>query len=339
MGVTCSSLLVRPASAAGAWVRRRSRIPRSGSCDSYSDMTWPSLNKRTLSTFAIGICAILVVGGVVAVVLADALWLVAALTLALAGLGILLAKSNHNSIRFAMETVATSTGGVPSPQLTYTPGEPLDLLRRDIQRDVSALLSLYATLPASGNMPAPGGWAATPETLLALVSRILAAPHIDTVVECGSGTSTVWIALALKKRGEGRLISLEHDQQFAEQTALKLAELGLDEWVEIRVDGLVKQTLDEGSITWFPPAILGGIANVSLLFVDGPPAYLGPQIRFPALPLLAERLTQDAWVILDDIDRAEERAILDRWTGEPRGVRTFRLRSQTDRAAILERSN
>ena len=306
--------------------------------------TWPALGRRTLLLCAGAIGVVLALSVVAALVWEDASWLLGALLLVSTGVSVVLAKSGHNALQLMRESLPTPvqapapTQVVPPTGLSYAPGEPLDMLRRDIQRDVSALLSLHALLPVTWSMPAPGGWAATPETLLVLVSRILAAPRIDTVVECGSGTSTAWIALALKKRGEGRLISLEHDQNYADSTRLKLEELGLDGWVEIRVHDLVLQPFEARSRLWFPSEALADIGPVSLLFVDGPPAHLGAEIRYPALPLLTDRLTPDAWVILDDIDRAEEQSILARWVADGTGPAPFQVRFQTDRAAVLERA-
>lgn len=300
--------------------------------------TWPVLGRRTLLICAGGFSLVLFLGAVAALVWEDALWLLGALLLVSTGISVVLAKSGHNAIQLMRESRPATLPSVPSVGLSYAPGEPLDMLRRDIQKDVAALISLHALLPITGSMPAPGGWAATPETLLVLVSRILASPRIHTVVECGSGTSTAWIALALKTRGEGRLISLEHDQDYANTTRLKLEELGLDEWVDIRVHGLVLQPLEARSQLWFPAEALTGIGPVSLLFVDGPPAHLGAEIRYPALPLLLDRLTPDAWVILDDVDRTEEQSILAKWVAAGTGPTPFHVRFQTDRAAVLERA-
>jgi hypothetical protein len=38
--------------------------------------------------------------------------------------------------------------------------------------------------------------------------------------------------------------------------------------------------------------------------------------RYPALPALGDRLTADAAVILDDVDRPGERAIIEAWERE-----------------------
>jgi hypothetical protein len=45
------------------------------------------------------------------------------------------------------------------------------------------------------------------------------------------------------------------------------------------------------------------ITGVDLLFVDGPVGDTSPQARYPALPVLADRLTDDTLVLLDDSNR------------------------------------
>jgi len=56
-----------------------------------------------------------------------------------------------------------------------------------------------------------------------------------------------------------------------------------------------------------------------LLLVDGPPASVGPEARYPAVPLLLDRLAKDALVVLDDTRRPDERAIGERWAAEFEG--------------------
>lgn len=55
------------------------------------------------------------------------------------------------------------------------------------------------------------------------------------------------------------------------------------------------------------------ISNVDLLVIDGPPEATGNWARYPALPLLREKLRSGAVVVLDDTHRADERAILEAW--------------------------
>ena len=75
-------------------------------------------------------------------------------------------------------------------------------------------------------MPELGGWAMTSATLVWVVDQI-ASGHVSTILECGSGSSTVWFALALEQRGTaGRIMSLESSAEYADQTRARLAELG-----------------------------------------------------------------------------------------------------------------
>jgi predicted O-methyltransferase YrrM len=223
-----------------------------------------------------------------------------------------------------------------SLKVANLPGEPLDMLRRDLQRDLSAMLALNRMLPAVGSIPAPGGWAATPETLLALVARILEMPGPALVVECGSGTSSVWIALALRRRGGGRLISLEHDPEYATLTETRIQQLGLADLVEVRRAPITRTVVNGAEYGWYAVESVRDIENISLLFVDGPPGSLGERARFPALSMLGTRVVDGGWIVLDDIDRADEQRIRDEWIESSLPNRTLVPRAQTDRAAIIE---
>ena len=57
---------------------------------------------------------------------------------------------------------------------------------------------------------------------------------------------------------------------------------------------------------------------IDLLVVDGPPAFaVGfAHARYPALPVLRDRLAPGATVVLDDVERPGEQEVLRRWEGE-----------------------
>lgn len=131
------------------------------------------------------------------------------------------------------------------------------------------------------------------------------------VVECGSGSSTVVLARLLAERGVGRLHALEHDADWAGFVNRQLRTEGLGE-----VARVVLAPLEDG---WYSPAGVGQLpAEIDVLVVDGPPADR-PELataRHPALGRLAPRLRPDAIVVLDDIGRAGEQAVLERWERE-----------------------
>lgn len=163
----------------------------------------------------------------------------------------------------------------------------------------------------------PTAWSLLPAAL----ERVLAAVAGGglTVIECGSGFSSVAIARAIAEAGTGRLYALEHDPHWARQTRTALEREGLSGVVELIEAELRPHELAEADSGWYDVAALDRLpAAADLLLVDGPPGALAAtgRARYPALPLLASRLAPGAIVILDDIDRAAERWILDRWERE-----------------------
>lgn len=301
-------------------------------------MTWPLLSKRTLAGLVSLALVSLAVGVVASAVSGDLSWVILTSGVVLLLAVTAYAKSAHNASMMVLSALNTRSEVAGHADIEYEAGGALDMLRRDLQRDTSAILGLISMVDPHDAMPAPGGWAATPDTLLALVSRILGEPRVGTIVECGSGTSTAWMAMALRERGEGRLVSLEHDAVYAEKTRAKLVELGLEGFVEIRCSPLVTRQIDGEDVSWFADEALTGIDDISLLFVDGPPAYLGSQMRYPALPVLADRLADAALIVLDDTDRDEEKAIARRWLDGAWAGRSFAVHGETDRALIIRSS-
>ncbi|ROP26705.1 class I SAM-dependent methyltransferase [Pseudokineococcus lusitanus] len=203
-----------------------------------------------------------------------------------------------------------------------------------------SLLALRDLLPGATRLPPPGGaagWAATPETVLLLVREVLARREHPVVVELGSGTSTAWVAAALRERGGGRVVSVEHDEHYADGTRRALRAAGLDDLSEVLVGALAPLPDGTGpaghTTAWYPEDVVRRLPPlVDLLFVDGPPGGTGPAARRPALPALAGLLAPGAAVVLDDTDRPEEREVVARWLEDVPGLR---VEATTDRATLL----
>ena len=63
-----------------------------------------------------------------------------------------------------------------------------------------AMLNLFALVPVRDVVPTMGGWAASADVVTLLVGELLRLrPRL--VVECGSGVSTLWTALAIEHHG------------------------------------------------------------------------------------------------------------------------------------------
>ena len=189
-------------------------------------------------------------------------------------------------------------------------------LKKEIRqtfRQLEAMQNLSALLPATDVLPATRGWAASPDLLLLLVDLVI-TERPSLVVECGSGASTLWLALAMRKFGiDGRIIALDHDPVFAGKTRDFLARHDVRELAEVRDAPLESFSLDGESYSWYARRAWEDLTGIDLLFVDGPPAATGHQARYPALPLLSGALSPAATVVLDDLVVPDMQQVLKLW--------------------------
>lgn len=183
-------------------------------------------------------------------------------------------------------------------------------------------------------MPTLGGWAATTSTIQLLVDAVLRADHDPVVVECGSGSSTVWSAAAARKRGGGHVYSLDHETQFAAATRESVSRHGLSSFATV-LDAPLRELPDGTGRLWYDTGAIDALPEIDILFVDGPPQATGRQARMPAFPQFASRLAADAIVVLDDTDRPDERAILAAWGELPVAGRRLELVRTVGRATLL----
>jgi predicted O-methyltransferase YrrM len=214
--------------------------------------------------------------------------------------------------------------------------ERLTIGRRNDFGQLQALINLYAMVPVHDRMPpARSGWSAGPDLLLLLVS-LIRANRPATIVDLGSGVSTVWMALALREFGiDGRVVSLDHELSYAQITREALHTLDLK--ADVRHAPLVDLELDGDTYPWYDRSVLADVDSCDLLFVDGPPGVLGPASRYPALPVLGSRITMGGQVVVDDYAREDEHAMVDRWvTGMPGW--TLRHHALEKGAAVLTRT-
>jgi predicted O-methyltransferase YrrM len=189
-------------------------------------------------------------------------------------------------------------------------------LKKEIKqtfRQLEALQNLSAVLPVNDVLPATRVWAASPDLLVVLVDLVI-AQRPSLVVECGSGASTLWLALAMRQFGiDGQIIALEHDPVFGDKTRDLLARHDVGHLAEIRDAPLESFDLEGETYSWYARRAWEDLKGVDLLFVDGPPATTGHQARYPALPLLAGSLSPAATVVLDDLVVPDMQKVLQLW--------------------------
>jgi len=160
------------------------------------------------------------------------------------------------------------------------------------------------------------GWAATPELAVSVLKEVIRKKP-STIVELGSGVTTIINGYALEKYNPaGRLISIDHDENFAAKTQKEVDLHGLNEFTEIRTSPM--ESIDVGGKThqWYSPSTLQFDNKIDLLIVDGPPVKTEKHARYPALPMLYEHLSEICSIIIHDTKRVPESTIISHWLDE-----------------------
>lgn len=174
---------------------------------------------------------------------------------------------------------------------------PLHALVSELRAGTEASLETYAELvTAWGNEE----YSASPEYLAAIAAAVRETP--GPVLECGSGLSTIVIAIECERYGVDAY-SLEHDPFWVARTRAELRRHGL-----ARVRVLDSPLRSYGEFAWYGvPDELPD--SFSLVVCDGPPAEGSG--RYGLLPLLGDRIYGE--ILLDDAARAHEEWVISTW--------------------------
>lgn len=178
-----------------------------------------------------------------------------------------------------------------------------------------ALQQLMTRYSPEVTLPPVAGWALNPTGILCMTDLIDASAR-GQIIECGSGTSTLWAAYAIRKKGGGRVIALEHDPDYAKRTREMIRDHGLTDYAEIRSVPLKSTMTPRGEFQWYDIDDERFDAPIDVLLVDGPPGTTGTGARYPAFPLLKEWLSSNAYIIVDDTNREDEREVVRQWLRE-----------------------
>ena len=221
-------------------------------------------------------------------------------------------------------------------------GVQLDRYRRRQQDDEAtrrhqqAVTYLYHTLDVKRALLPHTGWAASPELCSHIVDAVR-AHQPDTIVEAGGGASSVVVGYVLQEQGHGQLVSLDHLEEYGAKTRATVRAHGLSDVVSVRHAPLTEVELDGGRWPWYDLRAIDDLETIDMLIIDGPPEQTRSQARYPAVPALYDRLSDDAVVILDDAYRPDETAIVKRWQ-QADSRWTLTLRESPDGTAVLHRA-
>ncbi|MGA1623376.1 MAG: class I SAM-dependent methyltransferase [Synechocystis sp.] len=181
------------------------------------------------------------------------------------------------------------------------------------------LLAMNYLAPLAGNYLPWSGYAMRPSGLVKILNQILLNQHL-TIVECGGGISTFYIArLFLQNNWQGQLYCIENNRDWLDFLTARLKNEGLQNYVTLIDAPLQPWEFALNQTPWYDTEkirqVIPSSKTIDCLLVDGPPAYR-PEIRysrFPAAPFFKDQLSPGATILLDDINREGEQEIIQRW--------------------------
>lgn len=132
------------------------------------------------------------------------------------------------------------------------------------------------------------------------------------VLECGSGLSTLLLAVTAGRQGH-RVHTFEHDSA-AHYKLLQLVERYHLENVTVHHAPICSY----GSFDWYDIPSSCDSENFQLVICDGPARHLTDSGRYGLFPVMRQRLNPHCRVIMDDSNRSLERHVIGRWRKEHR---------------------
>ncbi|WP_051296213.1 class I SAM-dependent methyltransferase [Eisenibacter elegans] len=154
---------------------------------------------------------------------------------------------------------------------------------------------------------------------MAIVLNDIVINERKTIVEFGSGASTVLIARLLKRNGiDARIYTIDHDEKWLAVVQRLLQQENLSSYVTLIPAPLTANNISLEHHQWYDTTVcdvaLSGL-SVDMVIVDGPPAWDKSiaLARYPAVPYLKSRLSENCVIYLDDAGRIGEQQILQSW--------------------------
>jgi predicted O-methyltransferase YrrM len=193
-------------------------------------------------------------------------------------------------------------------------GRGAELLLREQSREIEALVQLFQHVTPRAPMPPAG---VHPSDLLGLL-HIVRRRQPGLAVALGGAGATVWLGYAVEQAG-GRLVTVEHDEDRAEQVRALVRAHGLTV-VEVVHAPLAELSVDGRTVDWYDVDALDGLHDIDLLLVDGPAPLGTAEAVPPALHVLGRRLADGAAVVVEDAPRVAPRQAGPQLTPERRLV-------------------
>ena len=172
-------------------------------------------------------------------------------------------------------------------------------------------LDIKKTLPESNALD---GFAANPD-FLCLLHELIKKNKPKIIIEAGAGVSTLICGYSLKQFSpDGKVFSLDHDDKFSTIIVDAIEDHNLNNYAQVISAPLVQHS--NKNFQWYDINKISNVQDIDMLIIDGPPANSSKNARYPAIPLMIEKLKKGSIIILDDANRKYEKQILNLWKKE-----------------------
>jgi len=207
-----------------------------------------------------------------------------------------------------------------------------------VYRQMEALTALYHVLQPRKPLPPMRRWAISPDYGRILYEEIHRT-QAKTIIEMSTGASTLISAYALEQLGRGMVIALEEHQHFSQVSQDNIAFHELNDYAQVVHAPLSEITVSDETYWWYRTDALQNISEIDLISVDGPSQYNSDynKVRFPAVPILIERLRVGGRVLVDDAYRSHEREMVADWLELYPNLRVIREDETEKGTVILEK--
>jgi len=170
---------------------------------------------------------------------------------------------------------------------------------------------LQKELDFNEELPVTADWSAAADFLF-LIKEYCLKDKPEVIVECSSGLTSLTLAKCCQINGAGKVYSLENGKAYADASQLNLNNAGLAEYANIIHAPLEPVTINDNKYDWYTLSEMPDL-SIDMLVIDGPPGFIQKHSRFPAIPLLINKLSDQSRVFLDDAGRDEEKELVAMW--------------------------
>ena len=167
-----------------------------------------------------------------------------------------------------------------------------------------------------------------------LVTRNILDEKPDTVIEFGSGLTTLLVGLALKKNGTGKIVSIDQDEKYFDKTKRLISKFRLEDYVDLKLCSIETIHLHGKQRKWYATQFLDKIDTVQMIIVDGPPGSIQDKARYPALPVLYDKIDKHFICFVDDYNRTAEEQMVDDWMNMYPDISLEKINTETGAALI-----